>query len=173
MGSCAGKSKITQSISPTNVRGRKKGNKSSAKSDKTSNSQAYEDHRDTVEEKSPRKTVLTPSRKFDLNYTVIPNKIHREATIWEDQIFGLVGLGNLGNTCFMNSALQCLLNTSPLTDYFLSDLHVQEINTENFLGSKGSVVNAYAELAKSIWESDSLEYFPPTDFYHTLGEFAP
>ena len=33
---------------------------------------------------------------------------------------GLVGLTNLGNTCFMNSCLQCLSNTMPLTDYFLS-----------------------------------------------------
>jgi ubiquitin C-terminal hydrolase len=33
---------------------------------------------------------------------------------------GLVGLRNHGNTCFINSAVQCLSNTLPLTDYFLS-----------------------------------------------------
>ncbi|ETO11628.1 ubiquitin-specific protease [Reticulomyxa filosa] len=42
--------------------------------------------------------------------------------------FGVVGLRNMGNTCYLNAALQCLSHTMPLTEYFLSKIFINELN---------------------------------------------
>ncbi|CAF1458075.1 unnamed protein product [Rotaria sordida] len=64
---------------------------------------------------------------------------------------GQCGLQNIGNTCFMNSALQCLSNVSDLTEYILENDITNILNTTNDLGTHGKLALAYANLIKEMW----------------------
>ncbi|NXO03543.1 UBP42 hydrolase, partial [Rhinopomastus cyanomelas] len=51
---------------------------------------------------------------------------------WQHKQAAGAGLYNLGNTCFLNSVVQCLTYTPPLANYLLSGEHGQQCRLENF-----------------------------------------
>jgi ubiquitin carboxyl-terminal hydrolase 4/11 len=86
---------------------------------------------------------------------------------------GTVGLTNLGNTCYMNSALQCIRSVEELATYFLSGYWKKEINHDNPLGHNGAMAKQYSQLLSQIYGDNAGSSVSPTAFKRQLGSSAP
>ena len=78
----------------------------------------------------------------------------------------LIGLQNVGATCYMNATLQCLSNTDKLTTYFL-----QKFKYNKYDISKKISNNFYIVL-HNLWESEK-NYYKPNKFKKALSEENP
>lgn len=81
---------------------------------------------------------------------------------------GKTGLKNLGNTCYMNSILQCMSGTIPLSRYFLDGSYRSHINKDNPLGSRGVLAEAFAMVVKNLW-SGEFKFISPVTIKVVFG----
>ena len=89
--------------------------------------------------------------QFYIQRLSVEQLLEEQISFTKNSQFGLTGLTNLGNTSYMNSALQCLSNCFQLTKYFLTNLYNNELNNENKLGTGGKICETYRNLLKKMW----------------------
>ncbi|XP_006739777.1 ubiquitin carboxyl-terminal hydrolase 2 isoform X1 [Leptonychotes weddellii] len=84
---------------------------------------------------------------------------------------GLAGLRNLGNTCFMNSILQCLSNTRELRDYCLQRLFMRDLSHSS--NAHTALMEEFAKLIQTIWTSSPNDVVSPSEFKTQIQRYAP
>ena len=85
--------------------------------------------------------------------------------------YGACGLANLGNTCYANSAIQCISYMPLLRAYLLSAQYKAngDLNKDNPLGTGGKLLEEFAELLRVMWMGKYGER-SPNRFRSQLGK---
>jgi hypothetical protein len=85
--------------------------------------------------------------------------------------YGACGLTNLGNTCYANSAIQCISYVPLLRSYLLSSQYKAngDLNKDNPLGTGGRMLEELADLLRTMW-SGRLGEKSPTRFRSQLAK---
>ena len=122
-------------------------------------------------EKKDKKEIINNDKNI-IEGQEIPDIL--EDTEYSDQILSpiLIGLQNIGATCYMNATLQCFSHIDRLKYYLLDEYIYNELLKEKDTTKKLSF--AFAEVLKNLWDENSIKkYYAPEHFKQVISEMNP
>ena len=86
----------------------------------------------------------------------------------------LIGLQNIGATCYMNSTLQCFCHIEKFVDYFKYNQQVANIAKDN----KDKLVHSFKLLMDNLWPNNykkgvSEKFYVPQEFKEKISKMNP
>ncbi|CCD22525.1 ubiquitin-specific protease DOA4 NDAI_0A03680 [Naumovozyma dairenensis CBS 421] len=114
----------------------------------------YNDER----EKSPYNIQKLQIQNTAGSNDLIPHH-HNNVTTHEKEydLDFIIGLQNMGNSCYLNCIIQCLLGTHELTKIFLNYSFERYINLNSKLGSKGVLAKNLSKLIHLMYNHSTLK----------------
>ena len=113
---------------------------------------------------------LTPPSIFPIYVPPAPRKPTGVIATYEKPT--LIGLNNIGSTCYKNSVLQCLSQTHDLTNYILKEENKEKIINNNIAKKNNRELQLcpiYYDLIKNLWKKNaSLKSFSPLNFMKSV-----
>ncbi|XP_018497104.2 ubiquitin carboxyl-terminal hydrolase 20-like [Galendromus occidentalis] len=97
-----------------------------------------------------------------------PNVAH-SAGVADERPLGLAGLQNLGNTCYMNAALQALSNCTQLTEYFLNTPNLPLRNN----GRGANLAMSYSKMILQMWHEKRPPCVVPSGVAYGINSVCP
>ncbi|KAK9506721.1 hypothetical protein O3M35_008606 [Rhynocoris fuscipes] len=82
---------------------------------------------------------------------------------------GLSGLRNIGNTCFLNSVVQCLSNTRILKDYLIRKDYQSDLRNSE---SRGALIKSFSDVITELWSGEG-KIVNPSVFKSQVQRYAP
>ncbi|CAK9436749.1 uncharacterized protein LODBEIA_P12710 [Lodderomyces beijingensis] len=125
--------------------------------------------------KSNTNTNITTTTKTSSASSSEPSEVKTpKSNILQEFTTGLV---NLGNSCYMNCMLQCLVAAPELSSFFFpsitfKDSYKQHINVNNKLGTQGRLTSGFVELMLNMLKNNG-KVFSPSKFKAIVGSISP
>jgi len=82
----------------------------------------------------------------------------------KDYIPGLIGLQNIGATCYMNATLQCFSNVARFREGILK--------LKNNYSNK-NLSHSLKNVLTNLWKNNKIKYYAPYDFKNLISEMNP